>query len=186
MIRSHLRSASPQTHLAAFSLVEVTLSVAIIATGLLGIIGILPVGLDASKRAVDSTIVANILDSVQHRLQGQPIEDTAGHTIFTDPLFFDAQGTAVSLESGLETRPSIVYRADLTIRDFAKRPAHTGSLRAVSVALTWPVDRVTGAAPATLKPRTVVSFPVTTLTGTDWKDIARAYPSDDFVPKIGF
>lgn len=187
MIPHQLRPASPQTHLAAFSLIEIALSLAIIATAMLAVLGILPAGLDASKRAVDSTVVANILDSLHHRLQGEALAGTSAQSIFAKPSLFDAQGVLISEDVPEKDRPQIVYRADLSINDFRDRPADTGSLRAVTIALSWPVDSRSGNIPAGVKPRSVVSYPVTTLTGPDWIEISKSYTSDPtFTQKIGF
>lgn len=58
MRRTHVRRS------AGFSLVEVTLAVAIIALGLLAVLGLLPQGLNSARTAADNTLVATIVQDV--------------------------------------------------------------------------------------------------------------------------
>jgi uncharacterized protein (TIGR02598 family) len=55
-----------------FSLVEVTLALAVIAIGLIAIIGLLPHGLQASRDAADNTIAATIAQDIFSEIRIDP------------------------------------------------------------------------------------------------------------------
>jgi uncharacterized protein (TIGR02598 family) len=61
MNSQRVRSCSPRTRRAAFTLVEIVLAIAVIATALVSLLALLPAGMNASRQAADSTIVAVIL-----------------------------------------------------------------------------------------------------------------------------
>lgn len=52
----------------AFSLVEVALSLAILAVGMVGVLALLPVGLDAARQVHAETVAANVARSALGRL----------------------------------------------------------------------------------------------------------------------
>lgn len=172
----------------AFSLIEIAFSLGIIATVVIAILGILPAGIDAAKRAADSTVVATIFGSLHHRLVGEPLTPKNGNdTLSFSPALFDAQGRPIASDAPAEELGRAVYQAELKLADWSERPANTSSLRVVTITLTWPVSSGAGASKGQRGQRASVSYPVTTLTGTDWPEIARAYPANPtFMPKIGF
>lgn len=182
-----LPSSSLQKQATGFTIIEIALSLAIIATAFVGVLALLPAGLDASRRATQSTVVATILDSVHDRLRGELLTPRPGEGISFSPALFDAQGIYLPPDAPDEQLERAIYRVDLTLADWTERPAHTSSLRVVTMAVFSPVDGRTGKVPPAVRPLTVVSFPVATLTGTDWPAIAREYKADPtFEPKIGF
>lgn len=163
---------------AGFSLVEIVLSIGIIATVLVGVIGLLPAGLNASREATNHTVVATILEDVHHRLEAQPLE--LGPASFS-PAFYDDLGVYVSPNASDEAKARRLYRVDLEIVNWQTQPNDTSSLKPVSIKLSWPVDLGTGEAIGPENPRTVVTFPVTTLTGPDWQAI-----DPDYVQKVEY
>lgn len=166
-----------------FSLAEITLCLGIIATALVTVLGVLPTGLDTSRKAMDHTVIATILEDVHHRLQGSrlligPVSLNANG----DPAYFDEQGAfipaTVSKEEMIQRR---VYRADLVLSDWLSTPTNTSELKSVTVSLSWPIDPSSGEPLAKGKDRSTVTFGVTPLTGPDWTQI-----DVDYVPKIEF
>lgn len=84
---------SRRSGLWAFSLVEVTLALAILAFALVGIVGLMPVGLRAMGDALDDT--ASSL--VARRLMGE-VRQSSLDAILANPMnarFFDAEGQEV-------------------------------------------------------------------------------------------
>jgi uncharacterized protein (TIGR02598 family) len=162
----------------AFTLIEIALALAIIATALVALLGLLPAGLDASRQAVNSTVVAAVLENVHIRLQGHPLK--MGPAIFS-PLFFDDHGIFIRPDAEPEELARRLYRADVQISEWKERPANTSALRPTTISLSWPVDLRTGDALGTGNPKAVVTYGVTTLTGPDWQLIDRKY-----VPKVEF
>lgn len=189
MNSARLFTRSPRAQAAGFSIIEIVLAVAIIATAFVAVLGILPVGLNASRQAQDATVVANILDVLHHRLQGEPLPTAteAEAVVSFSPALFDVQGVYLSPESSPQVLATAYYRADLAVRKWLPKPTDTSSLHAVEVALSWPVVGAQGALPVAPQPQVVVSFPVTALTGTDWPDIAAGNRQvEAFRPKIEF
>jgi len=178
MIGKHDPYASPHAHAAAFTLTEIVLALAIIATAFVAILGLLPAGLDASRQAANSTVIATVFAEVHQRLQNQPL--VTGKLPFS-PAFFDERGTFIPPEADELAQARRLYRADVEIGEWNERPVHTNSLAPVTIALSWPVNPATGEAIGKDNPRTVVAFPTTTLTGPDRPEIDRHY-----VPKIEF
>jgi len=174
---------SRRFRLKGFSLAEITLCLGIIATALVTVLGVLPTGLDTSRKAMDHTVIATILEDVHHRLQGSrllvgPVSLNANG----DPAFFDEQGAFIS---ATVTKDELVrrrvYRADLVISEWFNTPANTSGLKSVTVSLSWPLDPLTGEPLGKGKDRSTVTFGVTPLTGQDWTQI-----DVDYVPKIEF
>jgi uncharacterized protein (TIGR02598 family) len=166
--------------IAAFTLVEIVLVLAVIATALIAIIGVLPVGLDAARQAANQTVIALIFEDVHNRLQSQPL--TAGTASFS-PLYFDDRGVLIQPATGSTgslSYPNALYRADVTIGSWNTQPPNTSGLMPVTIALSWPVTPA-GVAIGPKNPQSSVTFGVAPLTGTSWPIIDSTY-----VPKIEF
>jgi len=175
MISAHARA------IAAFTLVEIVLVLAVIATALIAIIGVLPVGLDAGRQAANQTVVALIFEDVHHRLQSQPL--TTGTASFS-PLYFDDRGVLIqpaTSSTGGVSYPNALYRADVTIGAWNTQPPNTSGLTPVTIALSWPVNPISGQPIGPKNPQSSVTFGVAPLTGTSWPII-----DPNYVPKIEF
>lgn len=164
MIRSAFWRAA-----AGFTLIEVTLALAIIGVVFVALLGLLPAGLQASRQATDSTVIAVILEDLHNRLQGQVLKPGAASF---SPAYFDAHGVYLNPQTAAVT--DRVYRADVEVGDWRKRPDGTSALQPVSVSVSWPIDTQSGE-PATGNPKTTVTYTATTLTGPDWAEIDPNY-----------
>ena len=85
--------------LAGFSLIEVTLAIAIIAFAFIALIGLLPAGLGVFAQTVDSTNelrISNHLTSMLMATDFQKLRDNSG--ISTDIFYFDVDGAFVDSE----------------------------------------------------------------------------------------
>ncbi|MEI6085541.1 MAG: prepilin-type N-terminal cleavage/methylation domain-containing protein [Verrucomicrobiota bacterium] len=51
---------------AGFNLIEVSLAIAICSIGLIALLGLIPTGIDASRRAADDTLAASLASDVLH------------------------------------------------------------------------------------------------------------------------
>ena len=178
MNRNRALPVSPRTHRAGFTLTEIVLALAIIATAFIAILGLLPAGLSQSKQAADSTVVAAILDDVNSRLQGQKLQ--TGPASFS-PAFFDDRGVYIPSTAVPTDQVRRVYRAEVKIGTWKTRPTGTSALRPITIQVSWPVDAKTGTALGTDNPKTSITYTVTALTGPDWTAIDTTY-----VPKIEF
>lgn len=85
---------------AAFSLVEVTLAIGIIAFGLLAIIGLLPVGMNSGRESVDATHAQLIAQDVFDRIRGYSTSNDSTSQFYFGPypadtasfFFYNADG----------------------------------------------------------------------------------------------
>jgi len=73
---------------AAFSLVEVSLALAIVGIAFMALLGILPMGMQTFKSANDSTVDARILTVMTSMLQSTEYSKIAGSGGVTDDVFF--------------------------------------------------------------------------------------------------
>jgi uncharacterized protein (TIGR02598 family) len=174
----HALLVSPRTNRAGFTLTEIVLALAIIATAFIAVLGLLPAGLNQSRQAADSTVVAAILEDLSNRLQGQKLQ--TGAASFS-PAFFDDHGVFIPTTASPSDQERRLYRAEVKIGAWKTRPAGTSALRPITIELSWPVNTKTGLALGKDNPKTVVTYTATTLTGPDWAAIDTSY-----VPKIEF
>ncbi|MDR1146471.1 MAG: Verru_Chthon cassette protein B [Verrucomicrobiales bacterium] len=79
----------------AFTLVEVSLVIGIVAVSVLSSVALMSVGLNATKAATDSVITAQILNKVSSTVQTTPFNELSGF-VDSSPLFFDRTGREVS------------------------------------------------------------------------------------------
>jgi uncharacterized protein (TIGR02598 family) len=163
---------------AAFTLVEIILALAVIATALVAVIGVLPVGMDSSRQAVSQTAVALILEDLHNRLQKETLQP--GPASFS-PAYFDVHGVFIGSDATPAELAGRLYRADVAVAKWQTPPANTSALLAATVALSWPVDPASGKPLGASNPRTTVTFGVTELTGPAWQAI-----DPTFTPKIEF
>ena len=178
MIRTDAPLVSPRTSRAGFTLTEIVLALGIIAIAFVGLLGLLPAGLDASRQATNSTVIAAILEDLHNRLQGQPLK--TGVTGFS-PAYFDDHGVFIAPDAPPETLARRLYRADVQIGAWSSRPTGTSALRPITIALSWPVNVQTGAPLGNDNPKTTVTYCATTLAGSNWAVI-----DPSFVPKIEY
>lgn len=183
MISNHAPVVSPRTLRAGFTLTEIVLTLGVISIAFVGLLGLLPAGLNASRQATDSAVVGAILEDLHNRLQGQPLKTgTAGFS----PAFFDDHGVYIDPNASADQQTHRLYRAEVKIGAWNVRPTNTSALRPITISLYWPVDSAGNPlgkknAQNIVEPKTVVTYCATTLTGSDW-----ALIDPTFVPKIEY
>ncbi len=177
MTRNHAHRVSPRTTRAGFTLTEVVLALGIIAIAFVGVLGLLPAGLQASRQAADSTVIGAVLEDVHNRLQGQPL--ATGLASFS-PAYYDDHGAYIAPTSGAAVMGRRLYRADVQIGSWQNQPSGTSALRPVIVSLSWPLDSQ-GNPVGKANPQCVVTYPATTLSGSNWTAI-----DSSFVPKLEY
>lgn len=130
----------------AFSLIEVTLAIGIIAFALVAIFALIPVGLNSSREAIDATHSSLIGKDVQVRVKGSVTANTfAGSTdLVLGPWFYDQDGVFVDVATN--GYASALYRADAIVHgSWNSVPANVDAtvLRPVTVALGSPLNPAT-------------------------------------------
>ena len=163
-----------------FSLIEIVITIGILATVVISLVGILPVGIKSAEDAANRTVLAVILEDVHNRLEGQLLEPGA---VSSSPFFYDRQGLHIDSDSGEELKMSRLYRADARLVDIAEDSLlkHTSGLIAARIDLWWPVDPDSGIPFRQEKPQETITFYLTPLTGPEWPRIDTGYR-----PKIEF
>lgn len=121
------RRGSPE----AFSLVEVALSLAILAVGMTGVLALLPVGLDSARQVHAETIAAQIVRTAQ----GEIIFSNRASRSFLGfpPAEFDASG-----KKKTDPRERSYFR--LT----SQQQLSGANLARYFLILTWPADAPAG------------------------------------------
>ena len=93
----------------AFSLIEVVLSLGIVSFAMVGLLGLLPVGLNTSRQAIDVTIQSQMAQTLRNQIQLgglSGVEQWAGQH-----FYFDNQG----LQVAGATAPTRVYTVQTTV-----------------------------------------------------------------------
>jgi uncharacterized protein (TIGR02598 family) len=132
----------------AFSLVEVTLALGIIAFAVVAILGLIPAGTRSGADAIDATRTALIAKDVQTRAKA-----SVSYSMFTNTndttlpsYFYDREGNFV----GTNVTGTSIYRVDATIHGSWGTAAPTNVdatvLRPVTAQLRWPLNTSTGTA----------------------------------------
>jgi uncharacterized protein (TIGR02598 family) len=136
----------------AFTLIEVALSLGIISFAFVGVLGLLPVGLDVSRKAIDATIGAQIAQKLITEVQQTDFSLlTDSNTKFsTDflltaplaaqaanaPSYFDDQGNKITDPSAI-SNGNFVYQAGFVVEPTTTLPdvGPTEKLATVTICL---------------------------------------------------
>jgi uncharacterized protein (TIGR02598 family) len=81
-----------------FSLVEITLTLGIIATAVLGVMALIPIAVSASKEATEETTVSLVMENVRSHLRGIQVPLGSTTKFFHGSYYFDQQGQLVHFE----------------------------------------------------------------------------------------
>jgi uncharacterized protein (TIGR02598 family) len=83
-----------------FSLIEVTIAMAIASVALVTLIGLIPQGMDTMRQAGDQAIMGRIHQQILNEIQLTPFEDEAGVSMLDKfngvEFYYDAQGEELS------------------------------------------------------------------------------------------
>ena len=173
----------PRAFANGFSLIEITIAMAIAAVAMVAILGMLPGAMKSTRDAVDQTAIGTVLEDIHERIEGSVLNEGS---VPGAPFFYDAQGR---FWTSAQDRPEDMvedrfFRADV---ELVKPVSSTGTgvpfpgdMLAAVVSLSWPVDE-SGQPLGHFNPRTTVTYMVTTLTGPDWPTI-----DPDYRPKIEY
>ena len=167
----------PARRRSAFSLIEVTIALAISSVAVIALLGMFPAAMSAGRDAVDQTAVGTVLEDVHERLEGS---DLRAGVVDNSPFFYDEQGRFWSAD---QDRPDNFtedrfFRVDVRLAEPRQDPGGgfeiPEGLLSATVELSWPLDG-SGQALGRGNPKTSVTYMITTLTGPDWKTIDPEY-----------
>ncbi|HSI86046.1 MAG: prepilin-type N-terminal cleavage/methylation domain-containing protein [Candidatus Methylacidiphilales bacterium] len=143
------RGASARNRRAGFSLIEITMSIGIMAFGALSILGGMGVGLISLKDARSIQTQATIVAQVRGKLQQMSLTETTGPTSLTTfvsaPLYFSNEGIPTTLTS---TDMPAYYTVSLTQGDAAVK-GNTGdttflskNAQSVKLTISYPIGAI--------------------------------------------
>lgn len=108
-----LHRMKPQKGNGGFSLTEVLLALGIVAFAFIPVLGLLPVGLDASRQAIDATIEAQIVQQLSNEVLQTDFSNLS--QLASAPLnYYDNQGNKTTADKAYYTAGfSVVSQTDL-------------------------------------------------------------------------
>lgn len=120
-----------RSRLAAFSLVEIALTLGIVAFALIPVIGLLPVGLASFRKGMDLSVGAQITQRIIDEAQQSDFETLTanGTTPFSEPVrYFSVQGEELTSDGKMIGSPgqeqfAIIYRVNTRISPATAMPA---------------------------------------------------------------
>ena len=175
-----MKSCENSSRHSAFSLIEVTFSMAVAAVALIAIIGMLPQAMEMSRDSADRTAIGTIMEDAHDRMEGLPL--SVGQPSVS-PLYYDQQGRYIEdiedLENPLLDRAFFRLELEVSEIEGANAPENISDLKAVEMKIFWPL-RDDGSA-IDVTPRVRISYYINALTGPDWELIEPG-----FQPKIEF
>jgi uncharacterized protein (TIGR02598 family) len=118
----------------AFSLVEVTLALGVMAVCLIAILGLLPTGVNSNQASIEQTAASAILTAISEDVRGTPKTENLSLRFKIripegDTLYFTENGTA-------DTQTKSRYRASILFSPSTNRLATTGR-----ILVTWPAQQ---------------------------------------------
>ena len=134
---------------AGFNLIEVSLALAICSVGLITLCGLLPTGIDASRRAADDTLVTSLASDILHWRRISPFSNSTFLPYGSPPL--DTRGTVSMVNDAMgnfnvdefgATNPYFTGPYFLTTYTVMDHPQFGGALDAARVVITieWPYN----------------------------------------------
>ena len=114
-----------------FSLIEITLALAITSVCLLAILGLMSVGFRAGQQARDYTVIAGASSWVMSKIQAP----TTTNFALPSTVFFDVHGQVTNSNSAL-------YACDVTAATVSENtlPGVSTNLNLITMQFTWPAS----------------------------------------------
>lgn len=136
------RTAKSRARCRGFSLVEIAIAVGISSVCFVSLLGVIPLGLNASAESVKQRAAADMANVVIADLRAAPVTGTAvssfysikfpsGAASVTTSFFFNDDG---SLNGGTSAEPVPKYRATVTVNP----PGSNRTASSARVWITWP------------------------------------------------
>lgn len=158
-----------------FSLIEVTLAMAIIASVMISLMLVMGMASDAGSRATRLTTIGHILTDVHQRMEGAPLQNGPVQSSYSwdGAFYYDVEGVFVPHDAPEDRLLRRTYRVDveLSTPDPEAFPNAHG-LKAVTMQLKWPVDPATGVHLAKEGHNVdSMTYFVTALSGPSWEEV---------------
>jgi len=127
----------------AFSLIEVTIALGVVAFALVAILGLVPVALRSAREATDDTRSSLIAQDVATRARA--LFSSSSALSPSTNWWYDNEGRFIDQSAGANFTNAL-YRVSVVSGDLASYPTNVSNtaLRGVKVAIGWPVDTGSG------------------------------------------
>jgi len=122
-----------------FNLIEVTIALAVVSIGIIGVLSLLPHGLDAARNSADRTIAASVAQDLITDLRNLPFNNLINLTPSEFPYYYDQSGLYLTNQS--KNYASVATNACFAVTVQCNNwtgPGGNGDLQAVSVTVDWP------------------------------------------------
>jgi uncharacterized protein (TIGR02598 family) len=115
----------------AFSLVEVVIALGVITFAFVPLLGMLPLGLDFSRQAIDTTVAAQIAQQLTTEAQQTDFSRLAelGAASVASPLYFDDQGNKTA------DVPGAIYEAVFGVSTSTALPDNVSTQKLATVTI---------------------------------------------------
>lgn len=153
-----------------FSLVEISLAIAVIASVLISLMLVMGMASSAAAKATRLTTIGHIFTDAHQRMEGNPLRDGQ---LRDAPYYYDGEGVFISQDDSRELQLSRVYRVDIVISTPAPNVAKNAEgLKAVTMEIAWPVNGADGSLLGySANNRESMTYFVTALTGPNWEKV---------------
>ncbi|NOY00218.1 MAG: prepilin-type N-terminal cleavage/methylation domain-containing protein [Verrucomicrobia bacterium] len=174
-----MKKCQPSQVDAGFSLVEVSMALAIGALAMVSLISVLPQLMKYERESADLSVVGMIMEDIHSRLEGQDFKEGVPSI---SPIFYDQRGRhwAPSKDNELSevdlSRDEKFFRGDIKLVNGADSSTSSNSSLVIKIDFFWPVDKA-GNPLGKQKEKTSVTYYTTTLTGPDWGSIDPNFQS---------
>jgi len=126
-----LRTGALGRRRTGFTLVEVALALGIIAMAFVPVLGLLPVGLDVSRKAIDATIASQIVQKLTN--EAQQTDFSTLSTLSGITSYFDDQGIQLPDTTNVA---DAIYAAGFSVSTATSLPANVTTQRLATVTIS--------------------------------------------------
>ncbi len=179
----------------AFSLIELTIAIALVSTIVLGFIGVMAMGVKAASDSTRRTVLGAIVADVHHRMEGARMREG---DLDGSPFYYDGEGRFIPPETEekadetegeeryksyrVDVRLAAPHQSQVADRYGDKLPIskHAKGLMAAVIEVHWPLDENGEVGDDTHNTESMTYF-VNTLTGPSWEAV-----DSQFEPEIEF
>lgn len=168
---------APSSKHAAFSLIEVTVALAIVAFAVIALIGILPTALEDAGFSSDQTALGSMLEDISDRIKSEVLTETEEDSPILH--FYDQRGfyleppRARDSDSIASVLGDSFFRVEVALRKPDPK-LELGETLAAQIKIFWPLNEDKEPVHPN-SPGREVTFLVGTRTGPEWKEIDSSY-----------
>jgi uncharacterized protein (TIGR02598 family) len=166
-----------RSHVDAFSLIEITVAIGVIAVGLLAILGLLPIGMKSGRDAVDATRTSLIAQDVSNRVRASMTSNDPSSQFYfgayqpnTASFFFytaDGARTGELLHVQYPNDAPEFYKDVTTPNDFYRVKVVVGVFdQSIYTNISDPRHVPPGATPSLLAAQLEIAWPISTQDGS--------------------